>query len=154
MRELQDVAIGDKKYSIIAMPVDESLPVFVRLVKLMGAALGKSLGGGGIEKAMELDLDDLDLGGAVMILAERIDERETLDTIKVLLDGRYVTFKGPKKDDGGVVDMQHFAGDYGQMFKVLTKVLEVNFGSFLSGFKQAFVKVIAKAATSKKAKGA
>ncbi len=155
MRAPADHVIGGKTYNITPMGVEEAIPVFLRLTKLVALAVGESVSRSGLDQLADLDLSELNLGGAIKILAANMGERETMDTIKALLDGRYVVRKAKDKkdeEDAGPVELDHFAGDYGQLFRVVGKVLEVNFGSFFADFKQALVKGIEKAKAKRTAK--
>lgn len=143
MRKPETFTIDGVEYTIMPMSPEEGLPVLVRLSKLMAASFGQAIkGADSLSGLAEADVSGIDLGAAVMELSNRLNEQETLSTIKTLLDPRYVGFRGPGKDEGGTISLDHFAGDYGRMFKVLGKVLEVNYGRFFSGFKEGFARLL------------
>jgi hypothetical protein len=112
MAKPQSRTIDGIEYTVAPIDPEEGLPVLLRLVKMLGAAMGESFKGSTrLADLMEKRLGgDIDVGAAV---------------------------KERAAGDGGTLDMKHFQGEYGRLFKVLELALEVNYGRFLSGLKAA-----------------
>jgi hypothetical protein len=152
-------SIEGVEYTVAAVDPEEGMPVLIRLIKMMASALGESFKD--VESVDQLqgmvaggDMGSIDIGAALKELAARMDERQVMADIKTLLDGRYCSFRGPGSGEGGTLEMKHFAGDYGRLFKVLGLALEVNYSRFLSVFKSGLSKVFQPGpATEAKKKG-
>jgi hypothetical protein len=137
MAKPQSRTIDGIEYTVAPIDPEEGLPVLLRLVKMLGAAMGESFKGSTrLADLMEKRLGgDIDVGAAVKELSAHLDDKTVLADVRTLLDGRYCSWRAA--GDGGTLDMKHFQGEYGRLFKVLELALEVNYGRFLSGLKAA-----------------
>jgi hypothetical protein len=132
----QTRVIDGIEYTVAPIDPEDGLPVLLRMVKVIAAALGESFkGADSLSDFADMKLDSIDLGAAVKEFTNRIVEREVMADIKTLIDGRYCSWK--VSGDGGTLDLKHFQGEYDRLFKVLAFVIEVNYGRFLSGLKAA-----------------
>lgn len=93
--------------------------MMTRLTKIIGEPIGFMFANEGV------DVDQM-LPMAIRALSEKLDEDMVLDTVKQLLEG--------VRDKDGEIEFDHdFSGKMGLLFKLLGKVLEVQYGDFFGG---------------------
>lgn len=124
MIETRDKVINKVNYSVTQFPARTGLRIKTKLLKLLAPSVLSLVGSS--ENVLDTKLDSAVLGKAVQALSERLDEDVVLNLISELLlstkrDGKDIT--------EGVFNLA-YAGNYGELFKALLFVLEVNYGAF------------------------
>lgn len=136
MLQPEKVIVDNKEYIIYQIPPMYGIKILLRLVKIAGepAAMAFALVAekDKLSKENLLDIDiNPDLAGLIMQrLISGIDEDEITETIISLM--KYVKVGSEKKAVEVNLDV-HFGGKMLSMFKVIGKVIEVNFADFLGG---------------------
>jgi hypothetical protein len=117
------------------MGTSQQLTILVRLAKIVMPSVGGLMGGAGsFKNLLDSESSTADFSKAVTILAEKMDETETLKTMNELINGTYV-----QKGTGMPVDFEKdFSGRLGHLFELTAKVLEVNYGDFFGAMKGVF----------------
>src|SRR4051812_2624866 len=123
MIQSKERTIDGAAYQVTQFPARRALALQTRLLKLLGPSLATALGG--IEDG-RIDASVLSL--ALRQLGEKLDESATVDLVLQLLA---CTRKDGKEITEGVFDLE-FAGQLDSLYKVLSFVLEVNFGGFFA----------------------
>ena len=126
MRKDKTVTIDKHKFLITMLDPESALKVLIWLVKSVGGSLSKSLGAfDSIEKVLDGDFGMGNLGDALSNLFEKMDEKETIEKIEILLNC--------VSNDGSDLNLQSpmFYGETFLILKVVKESMEVNFKSFL-----------------------
>lgn len=117
MIETRDVTVDDKRYSVTQFSATKGTKILTRLTMLLGEPLSVFMAD------QEADAQKV-LPVAISALCARLDEDVVVNTLKELMDG--------VRDENGPIQFDtHFAGRFGHMFKLLPKILEVQYGDFL-----------------------
>jgi hypothetical protein len=149
MRETVEKAIDGELYLFQQFNTTTSLKVLAKLTRLLGEPLILALGALGIKppppapkldanglpppaatvvetpKLIDREFDGSAMAKAVTALVERLDEDEVALLVKKLAS-EGVTCGGQP-----IVFDEHYAGNFGRLFKVLGVALEVQYGNFL-----------------------
>ena len=125
---LHQCNIDGTSYEISQFGSSQSLKILIRIAKTIGEPLGKLFAnvdpdGGSV---MDQKVSDKIIGQVIGGLTEKLDEDQTVDTIKELCS--CVLVNGQKL---GPMFETHFRGKIGHLFKLLKKVLEVQYDDFL-----------------------
>lgn len=119
MIETRDVLVEGRTYQVTQFSATKSIKMMTRLTKILGEPMGFMFAD---EKA---NADEM-LPLAIRALVSKLDEDLVIDTVKQLLEG--------VRDSNGEINFEvHFAAKMGLLFKVLGKVLEVQYGDFFGG---------------------
>jgi hypothetical protein len=113
----KSVTVDSETYEVTQFGASKGMKMLTRLTKILGEPMGMLFAEDNAEVDKALPL-------ALKALSDRLDEEMVLDTVKQLLTGI-------RNHDGEIQFETHFAGRLGHMFKLLSKVLEVQFGDFL-----------------------
>lgn len=122
--ETRERSIGGHSYRVTQFPGRMGLRLQVRLVKLLGPAVGTLAADGNV---MDAQIDGGMIGKAVGLLADRLEEDAVEKLVVELLSG---TRRDGGELGGAQIDLA-FAGHYGELLQVLAFVIEVNYGDFL-----------------------
>lgn len=125
--ETKTKTINGHQWQVTQWPGRHAMRMKVRLAKTFGPALGAAASGA--HSGMDTDLSELDVSGIVSALVERVDESGFLSLVQDMLHQTLVDNQDASSD--AFFD-QHFAGNFGELYRGLGFVLEVNFGSFLT----------------------
>jgi len=116
-----------------------SLALLSRLVKIIGPPLGKAFPAN--IKIKEILDANIDIGGAVIELANRFNDKEVQDIIDILFT--QVAHKGEGILSQELTYEKLFAGRIKHLFKVVSASLEVQYADFLEG-KDALATILQK----------
>lgn len=125
--ETKTKTINGHQWQVTQWPGRHAMRMKVRLAKTLGPAVGAAASGA--SAGLDTDLADLDVAGIVSALVGRLDESDTLSLMQDMLHQSLVDNQDASSD--AFFD-QHFAGNFGELYKGLGFVLEVNFGSFFA----------------------
>jgi hypothetical protein len=133
MMQSETKTIGSTEYEVTQLPSGRGRKLLLRLVRIVGPAVGELLKGGEAGTATLASVSAEGLSAAVGELAARLGEDDFEYAVKELASSTKV-----RVDGGGLVPLAsvldlHFAGAYGEMLSWLAFALEVNFRSFFSG---------------------
>jgi len=118
MIHTREITVDDKSYSVTQFSASKGMKMLTRLVKILGEPMAAFFSDPDAE--MELAFP-----AALAALSDKLDEDVVLQTVKELVES-LTTSEGPVQFD------TYFAGQFGHLFKVLGKILEVQYGDFLS----------------------
>ena len=124
--------IGGAEYEIGMLKWGAANELFGRLVKSLGAALGKLATGN--------SMVNVDIGPVIGKLAQDLTSDDILDIRDILIGEKAIKFKtgqGWPAMDKNMWEV-HFAGKYFDSMKVIVFALKVNYGDFLDGVRTAF----------------
>ena len=121
----KDFTLDGNEYTITMLPADQGLKVLTRLTKLVGAPLMEL---GKAQKDKEHMMDHLK--NAVILLGERMEEDEVVSLVIKLLS--CVIYKPHGSYSLDKKWTTHFQGKYGQLFKLLTEVVDYNYEDFFA----------------------
>ena len=111
------IEVGGEEFRIQPFPAFKGLVYLKKLVKIVGPSLASALGEDGEVKEGSLNLDK-----AIELLVQNFDGDGVETLIKDLI--KSVTKNGQPLN----FDIE-FMADYGKLFKLLTEVIKVNYGS-------------------------
>jgi hypothetical protein len=135
MLKTADRRIGGKEYQITQLPAKPGRSMFIRLLKLAGPAIAAAVKSATPDKDGNFTfagISAIGLSDAVLELCERLTENEFEEICSIFLDRTQVI----NPVSGGLVDLEKhfaFAGDYGNLVKLLGWHMEHNFSSFFEG---------------------
>lgn len=122
------------KYQVTQFAAMRGLRLATRLLQLVGPGVGEAMdlaGQGGFAKIMDADID---LSAVVKELVGQLDEDKVTSLISDLLSSTH-------RDEQDMNYEENFnaayAANYGELFRALTFVLEVNYGNFLGALRAA-----------------
>lgn len=122
MIETKEKYIDGHKYTVTQFPARRALTLKTKLVKLVAPSLFTAMSG----QKQGASVLDMPLDKAINMLVERLDEDHLINLIFELL--------ASTRRDGKELNESHFnmvyAGNFGELYKALFFILEVNFGSF------------------------
>lgn len=127
MLEKIERTIDDQPYETTQFPAMKGMRIAVRLAKTFGGGIGEAASGG-VESVM-----DMDISKVVQAIVGNLDEEATPQLIVDLLS---TTKRNDVQLTKEAID-KVYAANYGELFKALQFVLEVNFGGFIGALVQA-----------------
>ncbi len=138
-RETKTKEIDGFEYTCTQFPPQKALRILTKLTKYLGGPLAELMKSAGSAKGlMDMDTDNLDIGGALMSLGNSMGPDDLYILSKDVCESVIASksenepeaLSGQLKEN--VFD-QHFVGPKGlkRLFKVLVFALEVNYGDFL-----------------------
>jgi hypothetical protein len=131
MREEVKKKIDDEEYTFFQMNPEDSLRLLTKLTKLLGMSMGKALTGNGIN-SMEDTLDtNIDIGALIEGIANRLDEDEVMNIVKMSLS--QVIHTGQGEISKPQVFNNIFKGRIAHMLKVVSSALQVEYSDFFGG---------------------
>lgn len=119
MIETRDIVVEGRTYQVTQFSATKGIKMMTRLTKIIGEPIGFMFSNEGA------DVDQM-LPMAIRALSDKLDEDMVLDTVKQLLEG-------VRNHEGELEFDQYFSGKMGLLFKILGKVLEVQYGDFFGG---------------------
>lgn len=134
MRETKQKQIGARGYTyhVTQFGAREGGRVIVRLLKMLGGALGSAVKADDAENAVGFDVDAI--GNVIANIAETVTEADfdfLVDTFAKCSSVSGGDYRAPAPlTTEGIFDL-HFAGAYVELGEWLLFAIEVNFGSFL-----------------------
>lgn len=124
--------IGKHEYAVTIFPAGHGLELLIELKNALGDSAG-SLFGQNVE-------------GMIAKIGGSYSKSEIRDLVQRLLD---LTFVGSSTEPLGKKEIfdNHFAGQYGQLMKVLGFVIEVNYSDFFDELKSGIARVVGRLET-------
>lgn len=119
--------IEDQAYETTQFAAMKGMRLAVKLAKTFGGGIGEAAAGG-VESVM-----DMDVAKVVQAIVANLDEESTPTLILDLLS---TTSRNGVLLNKEAID-KVYAANYGELFKALQFVLEVNFGGFIGALAQA-----------------
>jgi len=125
MIEAKTKQIDERSVTVSLFPARKGLKIKLRIAKMIAPGLASATGL--LQSGLEADFDSKVLAYAVGQLVDSMGNDATVDFIvKELMQG---TRLDDKEITDTVFDME-FAGNYGLLYKIISYILEVNYGSF------------------------
>jgi len=129
--ETKSRVIGRYEYKVTQLGFKKGNATWVRLLKVLGPALGKLLETGANLKSMNVAA----LSGPLAELAMTLTEEDLNYFCEVFGEATVVEVSADKKPIlVPKVQETHFAGQYGEMLKWLAFCVEVNYSDFMGAF--------------------
>jgi len=129
--------IDGKDYEIWHLPALDAMKVLVKILKIILEPIGKGLGKSEKELQTEVATEtksfldkDIDFSGLFCSLANRLDEKEIQEIMKIIFEYVY-----KKNDNGGFEKVNlaiDFKGEFFHMLNVFKEALGVNYSDFFS----------------------
>lgn len=133
-KSIQDDKGKSHKYQVTQFAAMRGLRMATRLVQLVGPGVGEAMDlarSGGLAKLMDADID---LSAVVKELVGQLDEDKVLNLVTDLLSS---THRDGQDMSQETVFNDAYAANYGELFRALVFVLEVNYGNFLGALRAA-----------------
>lgn len=132
MLSSKEQVINGATYNVVVFPARMGLGLKTRLIKLLAPSAFTAAGS--INKNSGASLLDAEfnsemMGKAVQALVDRLDQASVLSLVFDLLKTTRRDGKEIVAGDGALFD-DIYAANYGELYKVILFVLEVNYGSF------------------------
>lgn len=122
------------KYQVTQFAGMRGLRLATRLVQLVGPGLGEAMdlaGKGGLSKLLD---SDINLSDVVKELVGQLDEDRVVNLVADLMASTH----RDGKDMSNLAEFDAaYAANYGELFRALQFVLEVNYGNFLGALQVA-----------------
>ena len=116
MIHTREVMVDGKKYSVTQFSASKGMKLLTRLVKILGEPMASFFSNPDAEQEIAFQ-------AALAALSDKLDEDVVLNTVKELIDSL-------SDAEGSIQFDTYFAGQFGHLFKVLGKILEVQYGDF------------------------
>lgn len=120
--------INGHEWQVTQWPGRHALRMQTRLAKIVGPAVAKAADGLDRTSGSVLE-SELDVGGVVSALVDRLDEQVVDQLVADLLNSTRIDGKEAARPE--VFDVV-FAGNLGELYQGLAFVIEVNFGSLFT----------------------
>lgn len=127
MLEKVEKTIEENQYETTQFAAMKGMRLAVKLAKTFGGGIGAAAAGG-VESVM-----DMDVAKVVQAIVSNLDEETTPQLIVELLS---TTSRNDVQLTKEAID-KCYAANYGELFKALQFVLEVNYGGFIGALAQA-----------------
>lgn len=129
MIETKEKLIDGINYTVTQFAARRALRLKTRLLKLLAPSAFSAAGSFKGGNLLDVDLSSTVITQAIQALVDRMDADDCVNLILELLSST--------RREGKEITEAHFdmvyAGNFGELFKALFFVLEVNFGSFFQG---------------------
>jgi hypothetical protein len=116
MIQTQQIVVDGATYSVTQFSATKGMKLLTRLTKILGEPMSVFMSDENADAQKVLPV-------AIAALSERLEEDMVVQTVKELMDG-------VRDSDGPIQFDTHFAGKFGHLFKLLAKILEVQYGDF------------------------
>ena len=116
MIHTREILVDGESYKVTQFSASKGMKLLTRLIKILGEPMASFFSNPDAEQEMAFQV-------ALAALSDKLDEDVVLATVKELIDSL-------SDGDGQISFDTHFAGRFGHLFKVLGKILEVQYGDF------------------------
>ena len=129
--EPKEALIGNRKYTFNTFPAIKGTKLFFDLLNLIGPFIGQagaSVKGASLKEIMEANVDMSIMAKAIGGLAQQMHDDKTFSLIMSL-----ITLGGTRVDGVEITNPvfdAHFAGNYGELVRLLKAIVMENYSSF------------------------